>query len=162
MKCMQCGGAMTTSREDVAYGDTGLPEVTLCDIEVSRCAACGEFEIAVPRIEELHRAIAFAVVQKRERLSGIEVRFLRKYLGYAATDFARTIGVDKATVSRWENEKEPIGTTADRLLRLMVLRHKPVEEYPTERLAEVAQEPARAPRITARRVGRVWQATAEA
>ena len=162
MKCLNCGATMKTRREDVEYGDAGLPDVTLVGVEVSRCPKCGEFEIAVPRIEELHRAIAFAVVEQRPRLTGREVRFLRKYLGYSGQDFAATIGVDPATVSRWENEKEPIGPTADRLLRLMVLRQKPLEEYPTERLADVASEPARQPRIVARAVGKKWTAEAGA
>ena len=32
------------------------------------------------------------------------------------------------TVSRWENEKEAIRTTSDRLLRLIVARGWPVED----------------------------------
>ena len=161
MKCLQCGGKMTKRREDFEYGDTGIPDVMLAGVEVSRCARCGEFEVAVPNVEELHRAIAFAVASQRARLSGIEVRFLRKYLGYSATDFATTIGVDKATVSRWENDKDRIGPIADRLLRLMVFRQRPVEEYPTERLAEVAVDPPRTPKIRARPVGATWRAETE-
>ena len=40
-------------------------------------------------VAELHRAIAIAVSQKTARLSGEEVRFLRKFLGWSGADFAR-------------------------------------------------------------------------
>jgi putative zinc finger/helix-turn-helix YgiT family protein len=160
MKCLQCGAKMKTAREDVNYGDAGIPDVLLLDVEVSRCPKCGEYEIAVPHVEELHRELAFAIVRRRQRLSGIEFRFLRKYLGYSATDFARTIDVDKATVSRWENGHDAIGPLADRLLRLMVLRQRPIKEYPDTLLAEVAKEPARSPRLRARPIGHTWQAEA--
>jgi putative transcriptional regulator len=91
-------------------------------------------------------------------LSSIEVKFLRKHLGYSSKDFANTIGVSQETVSRWENDKETIGPLADRLLRLMVFRQKPLDEYPTEKLAEVAQEPPRKPKIYVRSIKDTWQA----
>ena len=72
------------------------------------------------------------------------------------------MGVDKSTVSRWENEKEPIGPTADRLLRLMVLRQRPIDEYPTEHLAAVAQKDAPHRNIIAHTVGKQWTAVEEA
>ncbi len=50
--------------------------------------------------------------------------------------------IARETVSRWENEKEPMGPRAERLLRLMVLREKPVEEYPNDNLARVAHPDA--------------------
>jgi putative zinc finger/helix-turn-helix YgiT family protein len=158
MKCLQCGGDMTSGPEDVEYGDSGLPNVTLLGVGVSRCSVCGEFEVEIPRIEELHRAIALAVASTRARLSGIEVKFLRKYLGYSSKDFASTIGVSQETVSRWENDKETIGPLADRLLRLMVFRQRPLDEYPTEKLADVAQEPPRKPKIYVRSIKDIWQA----
>ena len=162
MKCLQCGGEMTSQREDVEYGDAGIPNVTLLGIIVDRCSQCGASEIVIPRIEELHRTIAFAVVLHRERLSGIEVKFLRKCLGYSARDFAETIGVTPETVSRWENNKETVSVPIDHLIRLMVLRQAPIDTYPTSKLAEVAKEPPRTPRIHARSVNDTWEARAVA
>ncbi len=37
-------------------------------------------------------------------------------------------GVDSKTVSRWENEKDPIGPVSERLLRLIVRDLDPVPE----------------------------------
>lgn len=157
MNCMQCQHEMDTRKEDFEYGDAGLPGITLVDVEVSRCPHCGEYEVAIPNTEELHRVLAFAMASQKARLSGAEVRFLRKYLGYSGRDFAATIGVDPATVSRWEHEKEPIGPTADRLLRLMAMRQNPIAEYPTERLAQVAQTRPRSLVLRVRAVHNTWQ-----
>lgn len=82
---------------------------------------------------------------------------LRKYLGYSGEDFAATMGVTPATVSRWENDREPMGSTAERLLRLMSVRDLPIEEYPTDRLRAVATE-GEPPRFRARLAGKTWHA----
>jgi putative transcriptional regulator len=139
MKCMQCGSAMRTTRENFLYGKSGLP-VTLVGVEVSRCKKCGEFEVVIPKIEKLHRAIAMEVIGKRARLVPAEIRFLRKYLGWSGADLARRVGVSVGAVSRWENGREHMGPVADRLLRLMVAHASPDTDYPVEKLAEVAQE----------------------
>ena len=83
-------------------------------------------------------------VAKREgRLTGAEVRFLRKAgLGLSQIDFARTVGVDPATVSRWENDKEPVGTPADRAIRLMAAHGHPAQAYPLEQLANMSRPDA--------------------
>jgi transcriptional regulator with XRE-family HTH domain len=70
-------------------------------------------------------------------LTGPEIRFLRKFLGLSGVDFARRMGVAPEVVSKWEHDKDPIGGQSDRLLRMMVVRDRPVEEYPLERLAEI-------------------------
>jgi DNA-binding transcriptional regulator YiaG len=105
---------------------------------------------------DLHRVIAFAIAGQKAKLSGPEIRFLRKYLGYSGAHFARTIGVDPATVSRWENEKEPMGATAERLLRLMIVTRQPLEEYPLDLLADVAQEDAPRPNLGIKVEGAGW------
>lgn len=156
MKCPNCGAPMKTHRENHRYTESGLPDVTLRNVEAHACSSCGERAFSIPRMAELHRLLAFAVAARRARLTGAEVRFLRKSLGWSGADFARTLGVDPATVSRWENEKEPMGAANERLLRLAVFRTRPVEEYPTERLAEVAQADAPRRRLDARVIGAGW------
>jgi len=136
MKCMECGAEVTSARETFNYKASGLP-VTLLNVEVRRCKECGEFEVVIPYIEELHTAIAHAVVVKKARLTPAEIRFLRTHLGWSGTDFAKRMGVAAATVSRWENDKEPIGPQADRLLRLMVLTKEPVASYTLDELVDL-------------------------
>jgi putative zinc finger/helix-turn-helix YgiT family protein len=134
---------MTKKRENVPY--QSLPGTVLVDVEVSRCPNCGEFEVAIPAIEELDRVLANAVIRKPTRLTGLEVKFLRKYLGYSGTDFAKLIGADKATVSRWEKDAQPIGQQTDRLYRTLVILDKKIEEYPIANLAELDEGTAAKP-----------------
>lgn len=140
-KCRTCGKAeMIPGVETYLYTESGLPNVVLAGVEVRRCPSCGHHELVLPRVAELHRTIAHAIIHKRARLSGLEVRFLRKYLGWSGVDFARHIGVDPSTVSNWENDKDPIGSTSDRLLRLMVAHGAPVDEYSLEELFKIDDE----------------------
>ena len=157
MKCDACGGPMISARENYNYAACGLPHVTLVGVEVRRCKACGEHEVVLPKIEQLHQAIALGVVAKRPRLTAPEIRFLRKYLGWSGAGFARHMGVTPESVSRWENDRDPMGAVADRLLRLMVVTRVPVSEYALDTLAELEDEPAPARlRLEAARGG--WRA----
>jgi len=143
MKCIECGVEMVTRRENYQYDECGLPGITILDVEVSRCAACGDTEVAIPNIEGLHRAIAEAVARKHEKLTPVEVRFLRKWLGLSGADFAIHIGVTPETVSRWEQGATAVGTVAERLLRWMVMTREPVSEYPLDLLKNVARAKAK-------------------
>lgn len=124
----------------------GLPGVRITT-EVARCPKCGAYEVLVPNTDGLHRAIARRLIQKPERLAGVEVRFLRKVLGWSGADFAQHMGTSAETVSRWENSSAAIGPQADRLLRLMVMSRDPVEDY---RKLDLLKTVARAKPATAR------------
>lgn len=136
MKCIHCDSEMVTTVEPYRY----FPGVTLLGIEISRCPVCGEQEIAIPRVEELHRTIAVSLIGKHERLTPDEIRFLRKYLDLSGVDFARMMRVDPSTVSRWERGDQPIGEGSDVLLRTLVLLRKPVDHYPVDNLNDVAKD----------------------
>jgi putative zinc finger/helix-turn-helix YgiT family protein len=157
MKCINCGHAMTTKRENVPY--TALPGAVLMGVPVSRCHSCGEYEVAIPAIDELNRVLAGTVIRKRARLAGGEVRFLRSYLGYSAADFAKLIGSDPATVSRWESDKQPIGHHTDLLLRAMVALDRKVDEYPIATFAEVKAKATARPRYALKPTAKTWKAT---
>jgi len=140
MTCLECGGKLTTARENYRYLASGLPNVTLIGVEVRRCGTCGDYEVVIPRIEELHKVLAAAIVRSASRLNGQEVRFLRKHLGYSGVDFGKLIGVSSETVSRWENGKERMRPSAEKLLRLMVVHQQPIRNYPLETLARISAE----------------------
>ena len=44
-----------------------------------------------------------------------------KYAGRSAADFATTLAVDVTTLSKWENDHDPVGSANDRLIRLVTL-----------------------------------------
>lgn len=155
MKCLQCGHAMTSKRENVQY--KSLPGAVLVGVEVSRCPHCGEYEVHIPAIEDLNRVLAQAVIEKQSRLNGGEIRFLRSYLGLSGADFANTIGSDKATVSRWESGKQPIGHHTDLLLRTMVMLGKKVEQYPIEDFKKITDDNVKSKYEVALSAKKKWQ-----
>ena len=161
--CRTCReGEMKTTTENHLYVESGLPNVVLVGVEVRRCPKCGAFEVLLPRVAELHRVIAKAVIHKPARLSAAEVKFLRKHLGWSGADFAAHMGVDPTTVSAWENDRKPFGTSSDRLLRLMVARQAPVEDYSLDELTKIEDE-RRAPiEVRVAPEPRGWEGTAAA
>jgi len=132
MKCPQCGSGMRTKREAYPYEPTKGLKVLLNPVEVRRCSGCDEVEVSIPRILDLHRAVSFAVIRKPTRLLGPEIRHIRTWLGWSGQDFAARLGVTRETTSRWENDREAIGASADRALRLLVVTNPPVEHYPPD------------------------------
>ena len=140
MTCLVCGAEMQTQRENFRYDACGLPGITLIGVEVSRCPQCGEFEVAIPQIDDLHKTIAHKRIRKTSRLDAAEIRYLRKYLGWSGADFAEHMGVRPETISRWERGAEAIGPQADRLLRLMVVARDPVRDYSLELLTTITKE----------------------
>jgi putative zinc finger/helix-turn-helix YgiT family protein len=161
MTCISCGGQMHTRRENFLYDACGLPNVTLLGVEVNRCLQCGEYEVAIPQIEDLHKAIAQALIRQTSRLDAAEIRYLRKYLGWSGADFATHMGATRETVSRWESGATPIGPASDRLLRLMVATRDPVSEYPLDVLATISKEPPKkAVRWGVKRDEEGWHAAA--
>ena len=125
---------MASKRENHKYTACGLDYVTLVNVEVRRCQACGEWEVVIPKMEQLHRVLAQIVAQGKSHLRGSEIRFLRKYLGYSGAEAASALSVTPETMSRWENDKVPISQSAERFLRLMVVNQQPAQFYPLEEL----------------------------
>ena len=162
MKCPQCRHEVVRSVENHRYTESGLSNVVLVGVEVRRCQSCGESMVSIPRIEELHCAIAMELIRQSGRLAPSEIRFLRKWLGWSGVDFARHMGVAPETVSRWESAEspKPMGGTAERLLRLAVAHGQPVDEYPIARLLEISDEQAPDTTLLAMKPGRTgWTPT---
>jgi putative zinc finger/helix-turn-helix YgiT family protein len=115
-RCYDCGKTMVGKRENYSYQEVGLKSVVLLNIVVYHCK-CGAIVPEIPYAGMLHNRIAMSVLEKKALLSGEEIRFIRKAAGFSATELARVLGMEKGTVSRWENSKQVIGKDADRLLR---------------------------------------------
>ncbi len=161
MKCPQCHEAeLDVRRENRNYRESGLENVVLLDIEVRHCPACGADLVSLPRLSELHRAIALALINKAARLTPSEIKFLRKSLGWSGVDFARHLHVDAATVSRWESESTPqsMSESNELLLRLAVVVGQRIEDYGIERLADVARDAVQPLRLKLRASQQGWQA----
>ncbi len=158
MKCLNCGGQMVVMEEcDYLYDAGGLRVQVETPIDVRRCPDCGDVEVSIPDLEGLHRAMAKCLIEQRPRLKPEELRFLRLFLGMSGVELARQMSVAPETVSRWENGQQPMGGSAEKLLRLMVVQANGFEE-PTPWLADVAnEEPRTEPAKKARVVGHHWE-----
>lgn len=123
--CRACAGEMQLVRRDYQFKESGLNNVILKDIEVLVCKQCGCEVPRIPRLNDLMRTIAVAMVAKPSELAGPEVRFLRKFMDETIEQFARKLGVDRSHLSRIENKSLEISKQTDRLVRALVLIHKP-------------------------------------
>lgn len=128
--CPFCGASVEKHVGDFHYKACGLPEVWLEGVVIRTCTGCTEGGgVEIPDIAGLHTVLAGYLIQQKARLAHFEVRFLRKTLGWSSKDFAQKMGVDPATVSRWEAGTQNMEPAYDRLLRLYVAEDKPIENY---------------------------------
>lgn len=132
MRCVRCGATMTSTHASRPYTEIGLSNVMLIDVEIRSCSRCRARELVTPNIETLHRLIARAIAGQQGALTPQAIRFLRIWLDLSCDELARVIGVRRETAFRWERRDALYRMTpgADRLLRLLVLNHDPVEQFP--------------------------------
>lgn len=123
-KCIMCASKMNKVQESsFHYTDCGLSKVYLKGIVVHKCTnkECGEEEIIIPNMEELHQLLAEKVASQVNKLLPEEIRFLRTHLGFSGVDFAQAIGVSAETVSRWEKGSVNMKEASERFLRVLIL-----------------------------------------
>ncbi len=118
-RCYECGSPMEGRKGEYKYIECGLNSVILKDILVFRCTNCNAVVPEIPAAGILHRVIALRLLNKKNLLTGSEVRFLRKFGGYTVTEFAEILGSSRSVVSRWE--KNGSGKETDRIVRLLLL-----------------------------------------
>ncbi len=119
-KCRGCGGVMEGRKGEYKYTECGLNSVTLKDILVFHCIQCNDVVPEIPAVGVLHRVIAIKLLLKKTLLTGNELRFLRKLMGYSVDEFCEVTGTNKNVVQRWE-KNHLHGKGSDRTVRLLVL-----------------------------------------
>lgn len=143
--CSVCGANAPVSKGRFRFDQIGLP-VVLQGIDLVRCD-CGNTDPIIENVQDLMDEIARAVVSKDTPLTGHEVRFLRKYVGKSAKEFCVGLGIEPETLSRWENSQAPIGTTSERLVRVLIMALSPSlkDERPRawQILSDIHERPAR-------------------
>lgn len=155
-QCYECGSADVTTKVEARRMKLA-PEwaLTVEDTIVTRCNACGEEASGYQAPGLLMKAIAAAVVNKRKRLAGPEIRFLRGER--TAEDFAELLGVSPGQLSRWENGHETIGVANDRAVRLLSkLDHGDADVQSLRGITADEGEPLR---LRARREAGKWVVT---
>jgi putative zinc finger/helix-turn-helix YgiT family protein len=120
MECFECENPIPFKGRMIVhkYKESGLDYVTLLGVEEFKCPQCGAIYFEVPKIKQLNTLIADMILQKDQTISGDEVRFLRKQLGYSTAQFGKLISYDPKSLSRIENGHQKITSTFDRLIRM--------------------------------------------
>ena len=91
MKCIMCGGPMTSRIGSWKDKSIGLPNVTLVGVEIRTCKKCGERSVGIPQLAVLHELIAAHVATKRGKLSGQEREKAKQGDKQAAADIAKHV-----------------------------------------------------------------------
>lgn len=58
--------------------------------------------------KDIMDAVFSMIPEKRGRLTGAEVRFLRSYMKLTQEAFGRMIGVDHSSIAKWEAKKQEV------------------------------------------------------
>jgi DNA-binding transcriptional regulator YiaG len=120
-QCSNCGATGRAVHGAYELKGAGLKDVVLQRIDTVMCPNCKNEDPIIANLNGLMRAVALAVIGKPYRLTGEDVRFLRKYLRLTGEEFSRLIHVDKSTPSKRENNEDCLGDQSDRLIRLVAL-----------------------------------------
>src|SRR5580704_2196602 len=118
-ECTNCEEPVAPERRDYPYTESGLSNVILQGVEIAVCPKCGSSDVIIPRMAKIHRAIAQALANSPARLTGEQLRFLRKHLGLSGEQLGRYLHTDKTKISKWERGEDQIGPATDRLVRLL-------------------------------------------
>lgn len=100
------------------YTESGLKNIWLKNGYVVKNTSNGE-AVSIQDVEGLHRLIG-SIIAKRPKLTGPELRFLRKEMSMSQKGLADFVGTTEQTVSLWERGRA-IPKAADRLIKLAYL-----------------------------------------
>lgn len=104
------------------YTESGLRNVWLRNGFAAHETPYGR-GVSIEDVDGLHKALALALVMKPSKLSGGEVRFLRKEMELSQSSLATSLGTSVQTVAMWEKGKARISGPADKMLRVLVKGH---------------------------------------
>ncbi|MEZ5708125.1 MAG: helix-turn-helix domain-containing protein [Blastomonas sp.] len=97
------------------YTESGLRNIWLANGYEEHETPYGR-GVSFHNVEGLHRAIARGLINKAGKLTGAELRFLRKELGMSQPKLAEMLGNNEQTVAMWEKRSNQ-PKMADRFIR---------------------------------------------
>jgi len=120
-KCPQCGEAEMKKKviDHYHFLESGLDNVFLLKPEIAVCPRCGEEILMLPEPSKLLECLGKAIIMAPGALSAREIKFIRKNLFLKGNEFADLLGVNRGTVSRWENDEKSPEPPTDRLIRMI-------------------------------------------
>jgi putative zinc finger/helix-turn-helix YgiT family protein len=136
--CPNCGSEdVLISRGEHKFTESGLDNIILKNVEIKKCNNCGEKVVSIPKPNQLLKIIGEQIILNPNRLSPSEIKFLRKNIYLKIKEFAKIMGVTRATVSRWENEHSAPSGPEDRLIRLVYAQYANVDKSTKTHLEEM-------------------------
>lgn len=118
--CPTCGRALRAPvTED--HSLLSLPEATMRDLTVYPCSGCGDSVVTIPDPDGMNRAVVRQIAKRPGRMTGGEIRFIRKAMGYDVHTFATALGVTTAQIKLYESDRARVGPTVDRLIRVLAV-----------------------------------------
>jgi transcriptional regulator with XRE-family HTH domain len=124
--CGKCGSEarlQPISRYQLKKETVGGMHVEVFEaVQILSCEKCGVLRTDIPNLPGLMSAVAVMRCNLEQKLNGREIRFLRKAMDNTAKELASHLDTTEETVSRWENDKQPISNPFERMLRVRVCR----------------------------------------
>jgi DNA-binding transcriptional regulator YiaG len=95
---------------------------TVYDAAIEHIDDDGEEAIELPKMQELMASAAVVRCLMPIKLRGSEIKAMRRIMKLTLADLAKRLDERTAveTISRWESETQPMGSYAEKLLRLIV------------------------------------------
>lgn len=110
---------MVRTDEMYHFTESGLSNLYLQGFPAHKCPNCGERSVEIQGMSKLLEFIAENLVQKDSILTGEEIRFLRKSLGFKGVEFASRLAISPEHLSRVENGSEPVSKQIDHMTRFI-------------------------------------------
>jgi DNA-binding transcriptional regulator YiaG len=101
------------------YTECGLDNVWLENGYTERMTPYGK-GVSIEDADGLHSVLVSALLEKKGRVTGKELRFLRVELGLSQDNLGRCLGATDQSVSLWERTGK-VPATSDALVRLLVI-----------------------------------------
>ena len=143
MKCSECDNKPTMKKvaETIPYTIAGI-EFQLKGLKVPTCPECGNKEIVIPAIKNLHMVVAEILVSQVSDLKGPQIKFLRKFMRLNQQQFHSLVSDNPsdAVVSRWENDKTSPGYPTLLLIKKLVQEKIQEDQKEFERIADQIQK----------------------
>lgn len=130
VKCTHCGGTDISQSVVPAYEADGLgaPFRVVLEhaVKVGTCRKCGNVAgTYIPDMKGLLHAVVFSRALEPRKLTGPEIKFMRKAMGWKAKDLAKELGISAEYLSRCENSQKLMSLTTEKLFRLYSILRTP-------------------------------------
>jgi len=138
-KCHECGETKPVAADHEAKLTVG-GRTYRATFPATRCASCGDVTFEGLYMQAFELGIAAHVAQVGAR-SGEEFAFMRKTLGFSATELAELLEVARETVSRWERGHQPLERRAVAILSELVADYLEGKTRTLDRLRMLREPP---------------------